>query len=58
MFLQKLFNGLSRKNAYFGMNDILKFLQENPKLVNINAAITRNEGYARSLKNDKVAYAG
>ena len=58
MFLQKLFNGLSRKNAYFGMNDILKFLQENPKLVNINAAITRNEGYTRSLRNDKVLYAG
>ena len=58
MFLKKLFNGLYRKNIYFGMNDILEFLEKNPKLVNINAAITRNEGYIRSLRNDKVLYAG
>lgn len=58
LFLKKLFNGLYRKNSYFGMNDILKFLKENPKLVNINAAIERNEGYARSIKNDQVVHAG
>lgn len=57
-FLSELFNGLYRKNAYFGMSDILKFLEKNPGLKSINTQITRNEGYARSLRNDKVAYAG
>ena len=58
MFLKELFNGLYRKNTYFGMSDILKYLEKNPKLVNINAAITRYEGYDRSLRNDKVLYVG
>jgi spore coat polysaccharide biosynthesis protein SpsF (cytidylyltransferase family) len=58
MFLKELFDGLYRKNTYFGMNDILRFLEKNPKIININAAITRNEGYTRSLRNEKVAYAG
>ena len=37
---------------------ILGFLEKNPKLTNINGGIARNEGYTRSLKNDKVAVGG
>ncbi len=58
VFLTKLFGSLYSGNPYFGMNDILGFLEKNPKLTNINGGIARNEGYTRSLKNDKVAVGG
>jgi spore coat polysaccharide biosynthesis protein SpsF len=57
-FLLKIYDGLYRANPLFGMEDILRFLKGKPELSQINAAITRNEGYARSLKNDKVTSHG
>jgi hypothetical protein len=35
------------------MEDILLLLQQHPELQEINAGIQRNEGYLRSLKQDK-----
>lgn len=58
MFLKKIFDGLYSQNPNFGMQDVLKFLEKNPKLTQINGRITRNEGYARSLEDDKVAVHG
>lgn len=57
-FLKELYDGLYRINPLFGMSDILRFLKRKPELARINAAIGRNEGYARSLKNDKVISRG
>lgn len=57
-FLKKIFDGLYTRNPYFGMNDILRFLENDPKLKHINAAIVRNEGYAKSLKEDRAAVHG
>lgn len=57
-FIRKIFDGLYDGNPYFGMDDILKYIESNPKLKAINADITRNEGYGKSLKEDKVAVHG
>lgn len=38
----------------FVTEDILKFLQENPELEKLNADIGRNEGLAKSLREDKI----
>lgn len=57
-FLKKIFDGLYAKDPFFGMNDILRFLSSNPKFSGINADIARNLGYAKSLKEDRVAIHG
>lgn len=57
-FLSRLFDGLYAGNPNFGMDEILQYLDANPGLKNINAAIKRNEGYAKSLKEDKVVTHG
>ena len=36
----------------FTTEDILRFLEENPKLEDINSMIGRNEGLQKSLKDD------
>ena len=42
-----------RPNQLFGLKDIIKIISNNPKLIEINNSIVRNEGYFISLKNDK-----
>jgi spore coat polysaccharide biosynthesis protein SpsF (cytidylyltransferase family) len=42
-----------RPNKLFGLKDIIKIISKNPKLIEINNSIVRNEGYFISLKNDK-----
>ncbi|MDD5352400.1 MAG: glycosyltransferase family protein [Candidatus Omnitrophica bacterium] len=41
-------------NPNFDMGDILKFLKLNPELEELNKNIIRNEGYLKSLKEDKI----
>src|SRR3989344_470768 len=53
ILIKKIFTALYPKNKNFNLNDILKFLEENPKLVLINAHLERNEGLFKSLANDK-----
>lgn len=38
----------------FHMDDVLEFLERNPGLSEINSMTMRNEGYAKSLKQDRV----
>lgn len=38
----------------FGYKDILKYLEENPEVKKINSIYKRNEGYVKSLKEDKI----
>ena len=38
----------------FGMSEVLRLLQEQPQLIEINRRFKRNEGYARSLREDRV----
>lgn len=56
--LKKIFDGLYAQDHFFGMEEILRYLERNPRLTEINARIIRNEGYAKSLKEDKVAVHG
>jgi spore coat polysaccharide biosynthesis protein SpsF len=54
LFIQAIYNyfiNLGKK--YFSMNEILEFLNKNPKITNINNKFIRNEGLLKSLKNDK-----
>lgn len=57
-FLKEVFAGLYPRDPFFGMEDVLRFLEKNPQIEKINSAIERNEGYKRSLKNDEVANNG
>ncbi len=41
-------------NTDFSMQDIYHFLNENPKIRDINSGYIRNEGLAKSLKEDRV----
>ncbi len=51
--LSAIFDALYQKNAIFHMNDIMRFLQAHPEVDGMNAKIGRNEGYQKSLANDK-----
>ncbi len=53
-FIKAVLESLYPKNRDFGMKDILQFLQANPQLENVNKGIPRNEGYFKSLKEDRV----
>lgn len=41
-------------NTDFSMQEIYYFLNENPEIRNINSGYTRNEGLAKSLREDRV----
>ncbi|MFC1709968.1 cytidylyltransferase domain-containing protein [Candidatus Omnitrophota bacterium] len=51
-FLKKVFEALYKQNPLFGMEEILKFIERHPSVELINQHIARNEGYAKSLKED------
>ena len=51
-FLQSLLEKINKKGIIH-LNDILKVLEKNPQLLRINSSHKRNEGYQKSLKNDK-----
>lgn len=53
-FIKKIYEHLYKDNPLFGMEEVLKVLEEKPELEEINRGIIRNEGYLKSLKNDKV----
>jgi spore coat polysaccharide biosynthesis protein SpsF (cytidylyltransferase family) len=53
LFVSEIYNRLSKKGLTFGMDDILSLLETHPELTNINSNIMRNEGYLKSLKEDK-----
>lgn len=49
-----IYDALYPKNKQFGMKEILELLEEQPTLKNINSHIIRDEGYLKSLKQDKL----
>ena len=51
--LTNIFDSLYSKGEIFMTNDILQFLEREPQLKLINKDITRNEGYLKSLYEDK-----
>ena len=53
-FVKKVYNHLYPKKKIFLMRDILDLLNEKPELQEINKGFVRNEGYLKSLQNDKI----
>lgn len=52
-FIKAILEGLYPVKPYFKSKDILEFLKNNPHLEEINKGIMRNEGYSKSLNEDK-----
>jgi spore coat polysaccharide biosynthesis protein SpsF len=52
-FLRAIFSKLKNKEN-IDLNQILKILERYPELIKINASHKRNEGYRKSIKNDKI----
>ena len=50
----KVFEGLGGGGGIFHMDEIAGFLSSSPELLNINSGTERNEGYAKSLREDRV----
>ncbi len=53
-FIKLIYENLYKNNPFFGMKEILKFTNENPEIEKINNSLSRNEGYLKSLKEDKI----
>lgn len=53
-FIKAILEGLYPINPDFHMEDILKFLEHNPHLEDINRNIKLNEGYLKSIKKDGI----
>ena len=52
-FIKTVLEKMYVVNPNFGMNDVINLLKKNPELGNINCGIMRNEGYSKSLREDK-----
>ena len=53
-FVREVYKRLYKKGGVFLMKDVLKLLEKQPKLAEINRGIARNEGYLKSLREDRV----
>jgi spore coat polysaccharide biosynthesis protein SpsF len=52
-FLEKIYDRLYSEGTIFSTSDILSLLKAEPEIAEVNSGITRNEGYLKSLKEDK-----
>ena len=55
VLIKGVIEALYPENPKFSMYDVLQFLDKNPHLRQVNKHIGRNEGYERSLEQDKIA---
>ena len=53
-FIKIIYKNLYPKDPLFGMDKILYFLKKHPDVERINKNIIRNEGYLKSLREDKI----
>lgn len=53
-FVREIYKRLYKEGKVFYMNDVLKLLKKHPELMKINKGIARNEGYLKSLREEKV----
>jgi len=52
-FIKIIYRNLYNKKQLFDMEAILKFVNENPEIEKINQHVSTNEGYLKSLREDK-----
>ena len=53
-FVREIYKKLYRENKMFYMRDVLRLLEEKPELMEINKHIERDEGYKKSLREDRI----
>jgi spore coat polysaccharide biosynthesis protein SpsF len=53
-FVREVYKHLYREGRVFLLKDVLKLLKEYPDLERLNQGIATNEGYAKSLREDKI----
>jgi spore coat polysaccharide biosynthesis protein SpsF (cytidylyltransferase family) len=53
-FVREVYKRLYKEGEIFFMKDILKLLEKHPELMEINRGIPTNEGYVKSLREDKI----
>ena len=53
ILISEIYRNLKDKNSFIKFNDVLEFLEKNPELINLNKHIKRNEGFKKSILNDK-----
>jgi spore coat polysaccharide biosynthesis protein SpsF len=53
-FVRQVYKHLYKEGQIFYMEDVLELLKKHPDLKKINQGIATNEGYAKSLKEDKI----
>jgi spore coat polysaccharide biosynthesis protein SpsF len=51
-FVRRVYEYLFPEDPAFGMDDVLRLLEQKPELMEINCGIARNEGYYKSLRED------
>jgi len=52
-FIKFIYSSLYKGNNDFGLNEVVEFLKSHPEASKINQNIGRNEGYLKSLRNDR-----
>ena len=50
----EVYEGIGAGDRVFHMDEVLEFLRRKPGVLKINAATARNEGYAKSLRQDRI----
>ena len=53
-FVRQVFRHLYQEGQIFYMEDVLKLIEKYPQLVDINRDIVANEGYQKSLREDRI----
>lgn len=53
ILIRKVYNYLYPVKKFFTLSDILKLFSKKPELLKINQGIQRNEGFLKSIKEDK-----
>ncbi len=51
-FAQAVYEGLEKSSNEFGWEELVKFLEHQPKIFNLNSDIKRDEGYLQSMAQD------
>ena len=53
LFITQVFSALYPEKPDFSWNEVLEFIKANPAIADLNSGFKRNEGYQKSLLNDK-----
>lgn len=52
-FVLRVYNDLYDESSVFCTEDVIRWIGNHPEVSNINSGIIRNEGYIKSIKNDR-----